>query len=316
MRRPHPAPETRTVTDLSTPSSLRRLIEESDHAFAVIEKAVTTLRDRIELIEPGDEDVIEILRAHLLAINSPSDVLKFFSLELLERVEPSRAQEVFLQAVDALARSPIQPERTYPVERAMIKKLGEGQATRALPALAVLAGREVYPLSRTAARAVATLVGSTDQEAITDRLKRDDLPEASRPQELSEGVSRALWPTRRTSSKSSQERRRELTYRNALPSAAGAAALRPEGERGRQRRLSSILRSASRDPHRCGNCDQHDESIKIGHVVPSSRGGTDMPGNLVALCGDCRRKLPRSRQDLFDDDSGPRATELPQLNLF
>ena len=305
------------MSDLRTPKALRRLIEDSGESIAVIEDAVSTLRARIADLEPSDPDVVEILRAHLMAVGSRSDTLKFFSLELLERIDAAAAPPIYLEALEILARSPIQPERTYPVERAMVKKLGEVKETRALPVLAALAGREVYPLSRTAARAVATIVGSTDPEEITDRFKREDLPELAQPHELSDGVSRALFAKRRASSaQSSQERRRSLTRQNALPSIDLRAGLRPEGKRARQRRLKAILRAAGRDPGRCGNCEQPG-SIAIGHVVPPERDGTDRPGNLVALCGDCRRKLPRGRADSFE---APEATaspnSVPQLKLF
>lgn len=303
------------MSDLTRPAELRRLIEDSGQAFGVIEKAVETLRDRLETLEPDDEDVVEILRAHLLAIGSPSDVLKLFTLELLERAaSPEQAQAIYLEVLEVLARSPIKPERTYPVERAVVKKLGDKGVERALSALAVLAGREVYPLSRTAARAVAAIVGSTDQDAITDRLKRDDLPEASAPDELSEGVKRALFPQRRSSTKSSQARRRELTRQNALPDLA-AAGLRPETDRARQQRLKLIVRGADRDPKRCGNCDQIGPS-RVGHMVPPSRGGTDLPGNLVVLCRECFRRLPRTRADAFDEEGAPSAVSPGQLSLF
>jgi len=303
------------MSDLTTPGSLRRLIEESGHAFAVIEKAVNELREQIGSLSADDPDVVEILKAHLLAIGSPSDAMKFFSLELLERLAPKRALGVYLEVVESLARSPIQPERTYPLERAVAKRLGEKSVEAALPALAVLAGREIYPLSRTAARAVASIVGSTDQEAITERLKRDDLPEASQPLLLGEGVSRALFPQKRSSAKSSQERRRELTRRNALPTEPAQFCLRPESERSRQRRLKAILRSDGRDPLHCGNCEET-EAVKIGHVVPTARGGTDRPGNLVPLCRECRRKLPRTRRDAFEEELHPGSGDIPQLNLF
>ncbi|MGE0709095.1 MAG: HNH endonuclease [Planctomycetota bacterium] len=302
------------MSDLSDPAQLRRLIEESGHAYAVIERAVEAVRDRLGDIDPADPDVVAILRAHLLAIGSPSDVLKLFSLELLERVDPQVADAVYVQVVEALARSPIQPERTYPVERAMVKKLGDREVVRALSALAVLAGREVYPLSRTAARAVAAIVGSTDKDAITDRLRRDDLPEASQPTELSEGVARALFPQRRTSTKSSQARRRELTRKNALPE-LGAGGLRPEGDRVRQERLRAIVRAAARDPGRCGNCDRL-APTRVGHMVPTVRGGTDLPGNLIVLCAECRKLLPRVRGDAFDEDGHGAATAPGQLSLF
>lgn len=304
------------MSDLSEPEALRKLIEESGQSFAVIEKAVETIRERLDAIEPTDPDVLAILRAHLLAIGSPSDVLKFFSVELIERADEEKAQSVYLEVLDALARSPIRPERTYPVERAMIKKLGDQGVDVALPALSVLAGREVYPISRTAARAVAAIVGSTDQAAISDRLKRDDLPEVVAPDELSAGVSRALFPQKRSSTKSSQQRRRALTQKNALPDqSASSLSLRPEGTRARQARLKAIVRAANRDPSRCGNCDQT-APTKVGHMVPQSRGGTDLPGNLVVLCGECRRHLPRSRAEAFEDEGTPSEVDSGQLSLF
>lgn len=300
--------------DLTRPEALRKLIEESDHSFAVIEKAVETVRERLDSIEPTDPDVIAILRAHLLAIGSTSDVLKFFSLELIERAAPSEAMSVYLEVLEQLARSPIRPERTYPVERAMIQKLGDLEVSQALPALAVLASREVYPLSRTAARAVATIVGSTDLGTITDRLKRDDLPEVSDPNELSAGVSRALFPQKRSSTKSSQQRRRALTHKNALPDQSQSG-LRPEGTRARQARLKAIVRAANRDPSRCGNCDQTTPT-RVGHMVPVHRGGTDLPGNLVVLCGECRRRLPRGSQDAFEAESAAMDAAPGQMSLF
>jgi len=305
-------------TDLSSPKALRRLIAESGGAFAVVEEAVEALRGRIGAIDPADPDVIEVLRAHLLAVGSPSDVMKYFSLELLERGSPEQAIRTYVEVVELLARSPIQPERTYPVERAMIRLLGEKEVARALPALALLAGREVYPLSRTAARAVARIVGDTDQDSITDRLKRSDLPEATRPAELSEGVERALFPKKRSSSASSQERRRRLTLENSslVPAGETSGCLRPETEGARQRRLRAILLGAGREPTKCGNCETPGRT-KVGHVLPPSHGGTDRPGNLFVLCGGCRRRLPRSRAEGFEDFAGPReAASEPQLDLF
>jgi 5-methylcytosine-specific restriction endonuclease McrA len=287
------------MSDLSKPAALRRLIEESGGAFAVVEEAIEALRQQMSELDPSDPDVIEVLRAHLLAIGSPSDVMKYFSLELLERADPERATATYVEVAEQLARSPINPERAYPVEREMIKKLGEDEVSAALPALALLASREVYPLSRTAARAVAKIVGSTNQEAITERLRRGDLPEISRPGELGEGVGRALFsPSKGSSARSSQERRRKLTHQNAQAPLAGqaSAALRPESANARQRRLHAILLAAGRDPAKCGNCELPGKT-KVMAVVPVDRGGHDRAGNLVALCVDCRRKLPRHRQD-------------------
>ena len=303
--------------DLTTPPALRHLIEESGGAFAVIEQAVEALRRRIGDLDLRDPDLTWILRAHLLAVGSPSDVLKVFSLELLERADPRAAEETYVEAVELLARSPIHPDRTYPVERTMIRLLGERKVAAALPALALLAGREVYPLSRTAARAVTKVVGDTDTEAISDRLRRSDLPEIARPTALSEGVERALFPNKRSSARSSQERRRRLSVENAAQIAPedSQGALRPESANARQRRLRAILLGAGRDPARCFNCDVAGPT-RIGHVIPVDRGGTELPGNLVALCGDCRRCLPRTRHEWGEDPAPAPDEEVPQLELF
>lgn len=303
--------------ELGSPRQLRRLIEDSGGAFAVIEEAVEVLRRRIGDLDLRDPDLAWILHAHLLAVGSPSDVLKVFSLELLERADPVQATATYVEAVELLARNPLKPDRTYPVERTMIKLLGEKEVTAALPALALLAGREVYPLSRTAARAVARIVGDTDADAITDRLRRSDLPEISRPHELGEGVERALFPNKKTSARSSQERRRKLTLENATQVAPedSQAALRPESTSVRQRRLRAILLGAQRDPARCFNCDTPGPT-RVGHVIPADRGGSDLPGNLVALCGDCRRKLPRARHEFGEEPAERHDEETPQLSLF
>jgi len=308
------------VPEVRSPKTLLRLIDESGGAFAVIEDAVEALRLQVADLKPGDPDAVQVLRHHLLAIGSPSDVAKYFSVELLCRLAPERAVSTFLEVVEQLARSPIQPDRTYPVERAMIRQLGEREVTEALPALAVLAAREVYPLSRTAARAVAKIVGSTDQDVITDRLKRDDLPEASKPQELGAGVNRALWPNRKSSSaRSSQERRRRITQENAeTPPDSSQTCLRPEGKAARQRRLRALLLGAGRDPSRCGNCGNPGRT-QIGHLLPPLHGGSDRPGNLFAFCGPCRRRLPRGRREAFEDHApvavAPEEAEA-QLDLF
>lgn len=302
---------------LDTPAAWRRLIEESGGAFAVLEEAVEALRRGIAQLDLRDPDLVWVLHAHLLAVGSPSDVLKVFSLELLERADPQRAAATYVEVVELLARSPVVPDRTYPVERQMIKLLADRKVAAALPALALLAGREVYPLSRTAARAVARIVGDTDSEAITDRLRRSDLPEISRPQALSEGVERALFPSKKSSARSSQERRRRLTQENAaqITPDGSAGALRPESTTVRQRRLRAILLGAGRDPARCFNCDTAGPT-RVGHVVPADRGGTDLPGNLVALCAPCRRAIPRARHE-WGEDPAPRAgEEQPQRSLF
>ncbi|MBI3724598.1 HNH endonuclease [bacterium] len=87
--------------------------------------------------------------------------------------------------------------------------------------------------------------------------------------------------------------------------------LRPEGKHARQARLRATLRAAGRDPSRCGNCDLAGKTAVV-HVVPESRGGTDRVGNLVSLCQDCKKRLPRKARSSDPSRSGG----APQLTLF
>ena len=66
-------------TPWASPKALRRLIEDSGESIAVIEEAVKALRVHIADLEPGDPDVVAILRAHLLAVGAPSAPCKFFA---------------------------------------------------------------------------------------------------------------------------------------------------------------------------------------------------------------------------------------------
>src|SRR5262249_6466481 len=134
--------------------------------------------------------LVEILRQHLLAVCSATDVSKFFSLELLQQTNPARALEVMSEVIELLARTALVPERPYHVERAMIRTLGQKKVTHVLPALALLAGRDLLPIYQTTAKAIVAIVGSEDVGAITNRLAADDLPETSRPRELAQGVVR------------------------------------------------------------------------------------------------------------------------------
>jgi hypothetical protein len=296
------------------PATLLRLIEDSGHGPAVIEQAVQLLRRGLAQVDLADPALVEVLRCHLLSVGSPTDVTKYFSLELLERASPARAIDVSIELTELLARSALLHERGYHVERAVIRSLGERKVARALPALALLASRCVPPISRTAARAVVAIVGTAERDAIAARLADlpalTGLPEGTAAKELAQGVARALAEEMRRSTRGSDPQKRRAGT-SALPPEDSDRFLRPEPKRARQARLRATLRAAARDPARCGNCDTAGKTL-IVHVVPPPRGGTDRAGNLVALCHDCRRKLPR-RVRQAETAPPPGA---PQLSLF
>jgi hypothetical protein len=217
------------------------------------------------------------------------------------------------EVVELLARTALVPERPYHVERAMIRTLGQEKVTRVLPALALLAGRDLLPICRTAAKAIVAIVGSEDAGAITDRLAADDLPEASRPRELAQGVVRALDAVKGSQTGSDRDARRTAHAAPTQPEGSDAF-LRPETRKARQTRLRAILRDAGREPARCGNCDLQGKCTVV-HVVPPSRGGSDRSGNLVPLCSTCRGRLPKKVREA---EAAPPQTSgsAPQLGLF
>lgn len=307
------------------PATLMRLIEDSGHAPGVIEEAVRLLRRGLAKIDTDDPALVEVLRAHLLSVGTPTDVTKYFSLELLERTNEARWLETAIELVELLARSALVPERGYHVERAVIRSLGERKIARALPALALLAGRCVPPVSRTAARAAITIVGSDDPKAIAERLSAADLPEASGPRELAAGVGRALAADMRRSTRGSDPHKRRSgrisqtasTNVHSRPASTSPPEgsdrfLRPEPKKAKQVRLRAALRTAGRDPARCGNCEAAGK-MTIVHVVPPARGGTDRAGNLVPLCKECKRRLPRRARAA---EAAPLPPGAPQMSLF
>jgi 5-methylcytosine-specific restriction endonuclease McrA len=321
----------RVVSDAGRPgtidaATLLRLVEDSGHSPPVIEEAVRLLRRGLAAIDASDPALVEVLRAHLLSVGTPTDVTKYFSLELLERTSAARAEEVSVELVELLARSPLLPDRGYHVERAVLRTLGERKVARALPALALLAGRCVAPLSRTAARAVVAIIKNKNREAIAARLSEADLPEASGPRELAASVGRALGdgmprstrgsdPHKRRGSRVSDASTTAAHPRSAsLPREDSDRFLRPEPRKAKQARLRAALRTAGRDPARCGNCELAGK-MTIVHVVPLARGGTDRAGNLVPLCADCKRKLPRRVRDA-ERAPLPAQTDAPQMSLF
>lgn len=45
-----------------------------------------------------------------------------------------------------------------------------------------------------------------------------------------------------------------------------------------------------RDGHRCGNCGSTTD-LRVHHIVPLSKGGSNDPGNLRTLCDNCHKLL-------------------------
>ncbi len=304
------------------PASLLRLIEDSGHSPLVIEETVRLLRRGLASIDTKDPALVEVLRAHILSVGTPTDVTKYFSLELLERASPERARETALELLELLARSALVPDRGYHVERAVIRALAERKEAPALPALALIAGRGVAPISRTAARAVVAIVGSDERDAIVARLEAAELPKTGNPRELAAAVARALADDMRRSTRGSDPHKRRggrtasadstSVHARAAPAPPEDSDrfLRPERGKAKQARLRAALRTAGRDPARCGNCDTAGK-MAIVHVVPVSRGGSDRPGNLVPLCEDCKKRLPRKAKVTPPPPGGA-----PQLSLF
>jgi 5-methylcytosine-specific restriction endonuclease McrA len=289
----------------------------------VIEEAIRLLRRGLATIDTKDPALVEILRAHLLSVGTTADVTKYFSLELLGRIDAAKADETSVELLELLARSTLVPDRGYHVERAVVRSLGERKVEVALPALALLASRGVPPLSRTAARAVVAIAGGEDRETIAARLAAADGSgdPAARHRELALGVGRALAESLRRSTRGSDPQKRRtrvsattttvtVPRRPVKPLEGSDRFLRPEGKRTSQARLRGTLRAAGRDPARCGNCEVAGKMM-IVHVIPLSRGGSDRPGNLVPLCPDCKKKLPRRARV-----EAPPVAGAPQMTLF
>jgi hypothetical protein len=90
----------------------------------VIEEAIRLLRRGLATIDTKDPALVEILRAHLLSVGTTADVTKYFSLELLGRIDAAKADETSVELLELLARSTLVPDRGYHVERAVVRSLG------------------------------------------------------------------------------------------------------------------------------------------------------------------------------------------------
>lgn len=59
----------------------------------------------------------------------------------------------------------------------------------------------------------------------------------------------------------------------------------------------SRMRVYERDDYRCQHCDGEEvpggaTELRVRHIVPRSRGGSDHPRNLLTLCRKCDSRLP------------------------
>lgn len=289
-------------TTFTDPATLLKLVEDSGRSFAVIEDAIGVLKRSMGRLDLSSPAIPELLKAHLLTVGGPTSVGKFFSFELLVRLAESEAEGVCLEVCRMLAGMELVPGRGYQVEREMIRYLSDRESRKALPLLGQIAMAEAGDVSRTAARAVTKIVGSTAPDALTEAFEGLDLPDHVEARELAESIIAALNRARRDGRTSSEGVSRVLLAIEASEEAAekrdasSAVSLRPERLRERENRLRAVLREAGRDPSECGNCGSMG-TTRVMHIVPLRRSGTERAGNLVALCPPCRRAFEATRRD-------------------
>lgn len=304
----------RTDGAMTEPQTLYRLVEDSGFSFAVIEECIQVLKRGMAQVDLGDEAVVKLLRAHLLSVGSPTDVGKFFSFELLCRIKPSAAREASLELCRVLAGIELKSERVTTFERDVFRFLKEQQAIEAVPLLAAVAAKRCGDISRQAARAAIALLGTRDPKAIAARLSRSDLPEAHEPERIARSLLEALRRPKQ-STETLKEREALLSREAKSPAASETLSLRPERRKERDQRLRAVLRKSGRDPSECGNCGVRGPA-HVAHVIPEGRGGTDRPGNLIALCAQCWRKFKASRRDSSGVRRGLEEISSRQMPLF
>lgn len=300
---PHDAALAPTCTD---PEALLQLVNDSGRSFAVIEDAIRLLKRRMAQIDLSDPAVAKLLKIHLRAVGSPSSVGKFFSLELLGRIDEDSVLAVALDICRMLAGMELKANRSYPIECELLLLLGKKRVDKALPPLALIAAQQAGELSRTAARTAALMAGSRRKNAIARKIKELDNDESHSADDLAQAIVDAL--KRRNTVQESQS---ALLGACAPSSASGTldlnaadlntgvstrGILRPERRKEKQRRLVSILREAGRNPQECGNCGQNGQT-RVSHIIPVNRGGSERPGNLISLCALCWRQFTANRRD-------------------
>jgi len=281
---------------------LLSLIEDSGFSFAVIEDAVSHFKRHMVEIDLSDPAVAAVLRAHLLAVGSPTDVGKFFSLEMLCRINESSATKTCLEVTRLLAGLELSPDRSYLLERELFARLGSEGVKEAIPPLAAICAQDAGDISRAAARSAVKILGTRNIEEMRQALESLDLPEAARPAEMATAISRAY--KRRRARHAASSRAIRLSDARLSPgdpellkeTATSRVSLRPERLKEKENRLRAILRRADRDPSLCGNCDIKGNT-RVVHIIPDDRGGSERSGNLVALCRECWRRLESCRRD-------------------
>lgn len=315
-----------TLSPPTEAETLLKLVEDSGYGFAVIEESIGVLKRRMAHFDLQDPAVTELLKAHLRAVGSPTAVGKFFSFELLCRLNEKAADDVSFEVCRLLAGMELVPDRAYPMERELIAHLGKRQVMEALPCLAVIASKNAGEVSRSAARAAVAMVGSRKKEAIRDALESLESPESSPAAELAQAIIDGF--NRRKLSRQEQNQSQilervesgSLTLVGQKPiQVAGdtstRVSLRPERRRERENRLRAIIREAGRNPGECGNCGLVGP-CRVTHVIPENRGGTDRPGNLAVYCRQCARRFSANRRDSSSVRRRLEHMSTDQLSLF
>jgi hypothetical protein len=289
-----PSPRPGEPSAGSDPAVLLKLVKDSGESFAVIEDSVAVLKRSIPKVDLADPAISELLQCHLRAVGSETAVNKFFSFELLARIDEAGAARVCLEVCRMLAGIELIPGRGYPIEREMLRYIGRKSLMEALPPLSVIAAKQAGDISRTAAGISVALLKSRSREGMREQLERLDLPEAAQPAEMADAIFKALTSPRQ--GQLSGPSATEVVLRSSLAAETSALSLRPERRQERENRLKAILRDHSRNPNNCGNCGESGRT-RVAHVIPIERGGSDRPGNLIVLCQQCFRLFDASRQD-------------------
>jgi 5-methylcytosine-specific restriction endonuclease McrA len=313
-----------TAQVLTEPETLLRLVEDSGYGFAVIEDSIEVLKRRVGHIDLEDNAVTELLKAHLRAVGSPTAVGKFFSFELLCRINEGATVDVSLEVCRLLAGMDLIAERAYPIERELMAYLGQHKILSALPVLAVIASKNAGEVSRSAARAAVVMVGSRRKDAMKAALEDLESPESAPAAELSQALVDALNRRRLSREETNHGMARAesggLTLIGQQPlqiagDTSTRTTLRPERRRERDNRLRAIIREAGRNPGECGNCGLVGP-CRVTHVIPENRGGTDRAGNLAVYCRQCARRFSANRRDSSSVRRRLEQLTTDQLSLF
>jgi hypothetical protein len=307
------------------PETLLQIVEDSGFGFAVIEDSISVLKRRMAHIDLNDKAVAELLKAHLRAVGSPTAVGKFFSFELLCRIDDKAAEDVSFEVCRLLAGMELVAARAYPMERELMSYLGQRKVLDALPVLAVISSKNAGEVSRSAAQAAIAMVGSRKKEDIKQALDGLESPESAPAAEMAQAIISAF--NRRKLSIQEQNQEIEHAVESGALTLIGQqpiqvagdtstrTTLRPERRRERENRLRAIIREAKRNPGECGNCGLVGP-CRVTHIIPEQRGGTDRPGNLAIFCRQCARRCSANRRDSSSVRRRLETLSTEQLSLF